>query len=182
MSDPIQSLAQKLRDPLEAYGFVTGQGAGAAFPASPATGAPFFRTDLGLWAYHDGTRWLSAHEYSADMSSLDGVNPVAAAPFSHSGTPARGNYAQYITRAVARTFVVTTNNATNFWTISLYQENTAIWTFTTAGDGLNATLHTTTINTAYTPATYFRYRVDTKTLAPGALTLNGTFWYRLVLT
>jgi hypothetical protein len=38
---------------------------GSSFPASPTTNDSYFRTDLGLWFYYDGTRWLSSDVFTA---------------------------------------------------------------------------------------------------------------------
>jgi hypothetical protein len=49
-------------------------GAGAAFPANPATNDKFYRTDLRLEFFWDGTRWLSTTLYHA---LLNGDNMAA---------------------------------------------------------------------------------------------------------
>lgn len=49
-------------------------GRGTSFPASPATGQPFFRTDLNLGFFYDGTRWVTQeifHHSSGEAMPLN---------------------------------------------------------------------------------------------------------------
>jgi hypothetical protein len=58
---------------------ITGPGSGAAFPGSPAANQRFFRTDLGMEFYWNGTRWLSMQVFEANLATgLRVLAPVAA--------------------------------------------------------------------------------------------------------
>jgi len=51
---------------LEVTGFLSG--GGASFPASPADGDRYWRTDLDMQFFYDGTRWVSTTLYQMPMS------------------------------------------------------------------------------------------------------------------
>lgn len=48
--------------------------AGTSFPGSPATNDRYFRTDLGMEFYYDGTRWLSTQLGQLIVSPHDGTS------------------------------------------------------------------------------------------------------------
>jgi hypothetical protein len=50
---------------------------GASFPASPTTNDSYFRADLDLWFYYDGTRWLSSDLFETGYA---GANMAASDP------------------------------------------------------------------------------------------------------
>jgi hypothetical protein len=52
-------------------------GVGTAFPATPGTNSRFFRTDLGMEFYYDGTRWLTTTLYHL-VATLDNGTATAA--------------------------------------------------------------------------------------------------------
>jgi hypothetical protein len=54
---------------LRAGDVIAGPGAGTAFPGSPATNTRFFRTDLGMEFYYNGTRWLSMQLFEALLAA-----------------------------------------------------------------------------------------------------------------
>jgi hypothetical protein len=167
-------------------------GAGTAFPSSPATGARFFRTDLGLECYYDGTRWLTMHEYA--LGNFGGNTLNTLADFTASDSFAflwrlRTQYAPYFTRVAVTTRVSTTNNATNFWTIGFdcynisFGAGTTIYTFSTAADTVTA--YTDHEGAPSTPApannTHLALSIQ-KTLTPGALRILFQAYYRLIIT
>lgn len=47
------------------------RGGGSAFPGSPATNDRYFRTDLGMEFFYDGTRWLSTQLFHYSLSVGD---------------------------------------------------------------------------------------------------------------
>lgn len=165
----------------------TGLSAGTAFPSTPGTGLLFFRSDLGLLCYYDGTRWLTVHEYDVIASYL--------ATFS--GTPAasavsalRTDYAPWFTRVVILTSVATTNNAGNFWTVTLQglditgASTTNIYQINTGATPDVVGTRTNHEGTAgATPANRALLRVlMTSTGAPGNIELTATAFYRLIVT
>ena len=154
-----------------------------AFPASPNTNDLYYRTDLDMLCFYDGVRWLTAHEYSADFMLFDSSPPFSAAGTTVYAWAPRLDYSLYITQARALTQVAATNNGSNYWTISLYRDNTAIWTFNTSADTA-ATLYnkTSAINAVHTPTTWMRYRIDSDTGPAGNINMSVTLYYRLVIT
>jgi len=159
---------------------------GSAFPASWPNNIPFFRTDLGWWAYYDGTRWLTAHEYVLDADA-------ATTPANNSGPyewQMRQDYNPYFTRVSATTIVAPTNNGTNFWTVRFRglvlnrTTATTIHDFTTAADTASTyTLKDAVPTSSQTPADDNTVQVFvTQTLAPGALTIvSASVAYRLII-
>jgi hypothetical protein len=165
------------------------RGMGTAFPTSPApaTNDLFFRTDLGLLCYYDGTRWLTADEYIIVLPWF----PLITLPYT--GTvpntilllPTRSDYGYYITKASCYTRVATTNNGSNYWGLRLLYSATNLWDFNTSAQAadVNVTHTNAAINTATTPtATFLAINAQTKTGAPGSLTVAAFVQYRLIIT
>lgn len=166
----------------------SGFGIGTAFPASPASGARFFRTDLGWLCYYDGTRWLTVHDYLVPLTTdflsatvLD-AEIVVVEP--------RTDYAPYITRCIAVSRVATTNNGTNYWVVTFQGRNinfsaaSSISQFNTSADAVNTYVrHEEVPNVTATPANddHLALRVEVVG-APGTLTLLASIQYRLVVT
>lgn len=159
-------------------------GYGTANPATPITGLPFFRTDLGWWIYYDGTRFLTAHEYSAPIT--DQISNTVAFDTAMIVTRDDG-YHTYWTYAAVQTFISPTNNGANFWTIELQGVNnaiaatTSIASFDTSSYAAGGTYTSLGISTPE-PANHPFVRAHvTKTGAPSALALTMTAYYRLVV-
>ncbi len=159
---------------------------GTSNPGSPSSGDANFRTDLGLWTYYDGTRWLTAHEVAVDIPQTY---------YTVSGTRGllhrlRTDYAPYITRVAISTNADTTNNASNYWTIAIRGINltdsaaTTIDTFNTSADTVNTwTNHERAPGSTATPANYYMLDVlATKSGSPGGVTVLVTAYYRLIVT
>lgn len=161
---------------------------GTSFPASPATNDRFYRTDLTAWFVWNGTRWLSTTLYRETFLINTAVQPYAAGAPNIGFSPAwLTDFDQWIEKLYASTFVATTNNGTNFWTVNLFKVNsafasTSIGSFTTAADTAGVlTKHSATVNALLTPATNPIVAIGAAiTLAPGAITLAGAYTYRLV--
>lgn len=167
---------------------------GTSFPTSPSpvSGDPFFRTDLGWQCYYDGTRWLTAFEYSVPL----GFEVSGAAT---TGLSATGNYAQvrprqefapYITRIAAASFTLTTNDGSNYWSWELDGDNNSLGTrnvvlaWTTASDAVNTWVSHDAAPSTPSPANYFWFdlRIATKTGTPGTAFASTTVFYRLIVT
>lgn len=166
---------------------------GTSNPGSAVAGDRFWRSDLGRIIYYDGTRWLSVEEYSQDVPFTDASQFTGLS--ASTNTIARGVVpplanGAWLTRYHVGTFVATTNNGTNNWTV------TPTWG-TDAGSFTNFTTFSTSADTAdrYTPhavtlgsvldSTARVFRVNcTKTLSPGNLIILGpiTFFYRHIIT
>lgn len=101
---------------------------GTSFPGSPSSGDVFFRTDLGLLCYYDGSRWLTTNEYN-DFRWI-----ALSAAGNHSfGGVLRSDLAAgiYVTKLAFQVHVATTHNASNYYDLGLHTRNadTSSWTF-----------------------------------------------------
>lgn len=186
MSDPMQQrdIARRLEQTqvIERRG-----GAGTSQPTGISAGFRFFRTDLGMDTYYDGTRWLSVHEYDANLQQT--AFTVAG---SYVIEPLRQDYAPYITRLGLEYIVLTTNNAGNNWLITIrggnatYAATTTIHTFNTSAIAANTW---TNIDTATPSGTaipsnraFFDIAATINAGAPGVLAIAATLYYRLIIT
>lgn len=167
-------------------------GEGTAFPSSPRTNQRFFRTDLGLLCYYDGTRWLTvqeicapfhmgAHTYPIPLTATQAGYAVQMVDRSQAGI--------YVTRCEFTTYVTTTTNATHYWTIQpTWYASTGGPTnlgssFNTSADTASTyTKHSVTVNSVLTTAFLITFDA-TKTSSPGSLyVMPALLYYRLILT
>lgn len=160
---------------------------GTSFPTA-ATGDRYWRTDLAREAYYDGTRWLGV-EVPGPVTPVDAQAATGATPnFGRCVIP--NDFDIYVTTIDMSTFVATTNNGSNYWTVSAYKVNaanslTSLGSFNTSGDtASNWTHHEIDVNAVVDKATYFGLSLGgAKTAgAPGAISWMVQFRYRLVLT
>lgn len=118
--------------------------AGSSFPAAPATGQQYFRTDLGLAFYYDGTHWLTINQYARTLWTTPSTSAV---PSSGIGVTVPPDFDLWVETLVA-TVTASPNNGSNYWTGSLTQ---------LATNG-TPTLIGSTFNTSAAPsATYVSY-------------------------
>lgn len=160
---------------------------GAAFPGSAAVGQRFFRTDLGMEFYWNGTLWLSTelHHERVVITLAAGVSVNTT---DRTVPPCGVGVAIYFEKAVWRT-TVATNNASNFWTMQLNVVNAAGSTTSavgghvyTDGDAASASAiytHTINVNTVFAAvdAGKFEFFVS-KALNPSNLIYAAGFSYR----
>jgi hypothetical protein len=167
-------------------------GQGTAFPASPATGQRFYRTDLMVECYYDGTRWLGPQQ-------TKNIYTRHTAPGNYAGTTLIDRFGDfqdasyYLERIVWRARVNTTNNGSNYWTLRVGYEgytlggsvlldvNTSALTVDTygvVGGAVNTAVDYSAL-TAYTLFTEVRKDVG----APGSLDVMGvSLTYKRVYT
>lgn len=170
-------------------------GMGTAFPASAdlpgglQTNDRFYRTDLGFLCFYDGTRWLTAHEYSESILPSAGIAaPLPDASYVNNQSVAfnasRSDYGIYFTRAHAWMFVATTNNGSNYWELQLTNTGTSCGTFSTAADAANTNLYksATTPVVLATGRQYWQIRTSNNVGTPGNLSFSFTVFYRLIIT
>lgn len=163
----------------------SGVPSGTSFPGSPSTNDIFFRTDLGLLCYYNGTRWLTVNQYSMQMG-----NDTAFPPYSANGqytyaAPWGGAFDLWLEKAYFMTSVATTNDGTKFWTVVLEKDDGTDLgsSFNTAADTASTkTFHTVTINALLGTSTKWVQTNVTKTSTPGNLTMFCQVAYRLVVT
>lgn len=160
---------------------------GTAFPGSPTADDLFYRTDRNLIYFYDGTRWLTIHEYDMGVGHVSAAGAFAATATA-GRHPVRQDFGIYLTRWAVVSFVSTTNNGTNFWTVELQRRDTsntgtAIDSFST-GTGPDAAdtwvNHDQVIDAVLDSSARELQVVWTKTLNPGTILAPGTILYRLI--
>jgi hypothetical protein len=162
--------------------------AGTAFPASPATGDRFFRTDRNITYVWDGTRWLS---HVIEMSFLAAVPPTASGQWNVDSVMARAaqwsaTQEIFITDVGVSSHVSGTNGAGNYWSwrfrgVTPPYGATTIHTFTTVNDGNAVTRHSASLNVILDVAAHPMLDVFIfKTGAPGVVLGAPSLKYRLV--
>ncbi len=162
---------------------------GAAFPTTGLyTGRKFYRTDLFLDCFYDGTRWLTLEEYTLPMG-MQGSEPATASADFQLRATVPSDYQIYLTRMNGVTFVATTNDGTKYWTIALASIDAAnavistILTTSTISDtpsnwvnkdvAINALVSTSAKGLRYSP---------TKVSTAGTLQAYNQLLYRKVVT
>lgn len=162
---------------------------GTAFPSGPATGMRFFRSDLGLECYYDGTRWLTLNEYECILTTSE----AQAASFNATTVNVRNgamrsDYAAYITRAQFYIFCGLTNNGANYFTYTTVDHlGNTIWSFNTSADTANANNAHNASTGAFTqpPGATFQLQLN-MTVSVGAPSAQfpraPVFYYRLIIT
>lgn len=171
---------------------VKNTGQGTAFPA-PRTNRRFFRTDLGLDFYHNGTYWLTVQQYTQSFV------PIGSATRPYTLNSAADPTAildtslglVWIDKIVTVTYVGTNLDAAKYWTIQYRVQNAAgsatnigaAISLSTASGGVIATNQswTTTIGAAYSGQLLIAPQL-TKVTTPGDLYITPTVLYRLVGT
>lgn len=160
---------------------------GSANPTGWPSNVPFLRTDLGWWIYYDGARWLTAFEL---MVPACANLSTATADGGFGGPDLRGDYAPYVTRVVISAYVATTNNGSNFWTLTLNAYNAAYTTATgihavnTSAQAINTWVQqdTSSLSGSGVPTNRARlFLTVTKFGTPGALTCQATLYHRLIV-
>ncbi len=159
-------------------------GQGSAMPGTKATGDQFFRTDLGMWVYWDGTRWLTCHEYSIPLPM------VTNQPANGSGSyvPLRSDYAPYFTKCSLITYVGGTNNGSNFWYVEAQGLNltqvsgTDAYIIGTSSDAVNTWVRHEGVSNAILTYKDLLRLTFSKSGAPGNLNASGNAFYRLIIT
>ncbi len=183
MAGNLQQLARDLAGPIFPYiARRLAANKGTTFPTGIAAGDTFFRTDLMMWCVYDGTRWLTAHEYTAGIYlQATGANSVAVHEL-------RQDYAPYVMRVAIGYQVITTNNGTNYWTIAVssvnaaYSASTSLRSITTAAVAANS-WNNSDAAVGLAPADRARFQIVlTQTMLPGLITAIATITYRLIIT
>jgi hypothetical protein len=157
-------------------------GKGVAFPTSPSDNDLYYREDLDILAYYNSGlgAWVTVQSFEAPLQAW-AVLPVSAAGIvivgSIAGSP---SYTRYVEAIQLSTYVDTTNNGSNFWTLSvLNQAGTTLASTSTAGQAAN-TYVTTDLAVLSSTTQSLRLAVA-KTGAPGPIYAIGMFRYRLIV-
>lgn len=162
---------------------------GTAFPiapAAPVANDQFYRTDLNLHCYFDGTRWLTVQEYELGGLDLGGASFAAASTVKR--IPVRSDFALWLTRWSASTYVQVTNSGTAYWTATLSRVDgansvTAVQSFNTGADTVAQwTQHGASINAALAAGAKELHESIALTGAPGATFYTSSLYARLIVT
>lgn len=137
--------------------------AGSSFPASPNDGARFFRTDRGIeyfWSSSVG-RWLSTTLHVMPGPLAENYTTAGSGVLQLSGRAVEGGQDLYIVSMTNVASVLTTNDGSNYWSVTLYKHDgttsTSVMPFTTA---------------SYAPGTYNRWTNPINTLIPASSILQ----------
>lgn len=165
------------------------RGAGPSFPLYPTTGLQWFRTDLGLNCYYDGTRWLTVNEYEVSLGVEQVLFPLAATA-NFGWVPVGTDYDIYLTRWNTVTLVSSPNTGVNKWTVELYygvspNTYTLISSFST-GTTPDATSthvdHSVNINAALDSAALSLRCQVVKVASPGTIFPISSIRFRKIIT
>jgi hypothetical protein len=161
---------------------------GTTFPTGPATNDHYYRSDLQMEFYYDGTLWLSDQLFVLPLQQNSAATPpyaaadalVSAIPTNTLGT----RRDVWVVGWACTTFVNTPNDGTHYWTISLSVGNAGD-SFTTAGDTVAIqTLHRRAIGALTGTASGNTRAIVSwaKTSTPGTIYLPTYIEYRQVAT
>jgi predicted GH43/DUF377 family glycosyl hydrolase len=160
---------------------------GTSFPVGPSTDDKFYRTDRNLLYYYDGTRWLSTEVFRETFFPSDNTNPTTTHGASLGAWPVRqGDNGIYVLTVDAVTLVVTTNDGSNYWTISYNWRNQAnsstelVNTNTSADTATNWYNKSTSVNAVLDSTARYLNIVVNKTNAPGSIYVYPAIRYRLI--
>ena len=151
-------------------------------------GDRYYRTDLALEFYWDGTRWVTTTLYQYAMGVGDvAQNTTTAGTYGRWTPPSALD--MYVTTVALATYVNSTNDGTKYWSFDVRKltsavASTSLGTANTSADSAGAIyLHTVTVNAVVVVATYLWIDLNVaKTSTPGNLRVVATMNYRLVST
>lgn len=152
---------------------------GTSFPLSPAQYDLFQRTDLGEICEYDGARWLGRIERVA-MPVWIGAPPYTTSPTWPAMVPI-GTEQLLILSFAYFCQVVSTNNASNYWSIYATNGVTNVGSTSTATDGLNPAYKTIILNSVINGAAYLQTKIQ-KTGTPGGIYISSAVKFRSVYT
>lgn len=163
---------------------------GTSMPGSKATGDRYWRTDLGLEFYWDGTRWLTTTLYIVDMPPYDTVTseqPITNSGYNtHRSVPITDILDMWMVDFRATIRVNTTNNGSHYWTflIKNYSASTTLATFNTSAKSADTIYRVTATAGALVGTGNILLQTSLeKTGSPGTVdVLTAGYSYRLVGT
>lgn len=173
---------------LSVYNGAVRWNSGTSFPASPAAGDRFWRTDMLLEAGYDGTRWLSIPFSNTDMQLSDVASvPIAVGsiPATVFRSPLLNGSDIYITSIYYWFYVAGTNNGSNYYTFAFSRQpsGTALVSVGTSAVAANTHLQLVGSVNALTGTTDKEVEVYVdKVGTPGSLYIAAKFLWHLKLT
>jgi len=165
-----------------------GYSEGTAFPGSPATNAKFYRTDLNLLFFYDGTRWLTTTLYTDPIPPAVALPIGATTSVNRVAMPLAGSMAIWV-ETFWMTFLVaggTALGASHKWVCTLIPQpatSAAIGTITINSGASDAYRQASdAINAVVTTSDFQLQVIATKTGTPGTLYSMPRISYRLIGT
>lgn len=167
---------------------------GTSNPGSAATGDRYWRTDARQEVFYDGTRWLTTTLYHDVLAGPFDGDATAAANGWPNAVNAKvlsrtalwsSDFQPYIETLYGQSFVGTTNDGSNYWTVALSGAitGTAYGNFTTAADTVNTqTRKKATLNVLAGATEGGLILTATKTGSPGSIYVPCSVTYRLVIS
>jgi hypothetical protein len=172
-----------------AAGSLTATGAaGTSFPGSPATNDRYFRTDLGMEFYWDGTNWVSTQLNQLMLTPADVVTPFSGTTGGIRGIfPVWGGSDIWLVAAQSWFFVNggTALSGSHKWVGTLAKQPAGTTIATQTIDSGASSAYRQTALTAIGALLGANYQCDilwTKTGTPGTLFTQTTVSYRYVAT
>jgi hypothetical protein len=148
-----------------------------------ATGDRYWRSDLGLEIFYDGTRWLCVCQHILDMPIYTPQPYSATFSAAQAVAPTHDRDIR-VTKWRISMRPNTTNTGAAFWTAELFQNSTSITTVNTSAATVDVvTRFTADVNANYS-STVVRFQVNvSKTGAPGVLdAVMSSLYYRFIVT
>lgn len=161
---------------------------GTSNPGSAVAGDRYWRSDLKMIIYYDGTRWLSEQLFHATFGTAINISATATGTrFRPAMSPALD---LWLVAADISVGVFGTNNGSNYWTYTIDKRAsndgaTTIFTADTSAVTASTWTHVVTAigaSCAYSTAFNFIIQASVKTGTPANLQLAGGFTYRLIVT
>jgi len=151
---------------------------GSSFPGLPTTNDLFYHTTHGMLFFYNGTLWLTVQKFFTQWAITTALS-AATAPRA----PLDPDLQVYVLDLVARVYVTTTNNGSNYWTVDFIPVGTtgsSIGSCSTSASSPNVYLDLRTAKNAVVAATDTQMIIDfAKTGSPGTLLGGAGFTYRL---
>jgi hypothetical protein len=162
---------------------------GTSFPGGPANNDLYYRTDLDLLFFYDGTRWLTTTLYTDIIGASGVTKPISATGFPDQvATPLAGSTAMWLENVWLSFIVVggTALSASHKWVVTFNSQPAATLLATVTIDSGSLSVWRNSGPVAYgasVPTTEFLISVTaTKTGTPGTLNTSPRMSYRLIGT
>lgn len=104
-------------DGIPAGGSGSGYPEGTSFPVAPSTDEKFYRTDLNILFYFNGTYWLSVQEYS--MPRWQGSVSIPGAGYGSFWYAGRPDFQIFISRFVFNVYQNVASTDTKYWKFTI---------------------------------------------------------------
>lgn len=160
-------------------GTVSGIASGTSMPGTPAANDRFFRTDLGLLCYYDGTRWLTLNEYSVNSETgTEATSGWAAVKTGFDKYVTRVQWAFNLSKAHSVTSYCTLTASIGSASVSCLTQNisTTGSVITSSGAPTTASANTSGGGSITIAST------STGTVTASSCSWNVTVYYRLIIT